>query len=453
MDELSQRFRRHVERARLFPAPGVAVVAVSGGPDSVALLDLMIAAAESLELSLLVAHADHQIQPGSSGVAQAVEALAARLGLPFELGTLGLGPAATETSARRARYRWLRDVQRRHGARYLVTGHHRGDQIETVLLRVLRGSGTAGLAGIPARSRGGLVRPLLPFTRAELSDHVRSRGLETHDDPANRDPRHLRSWIRTALLPLLTDRMGESVQGGLLRAQRHAAGQRRAWDRALDALPELSLRVVGSGFEVAREAVATYDPALSAALLAAAARRVGLVLGPRRARELAAFAGKASGRRLELPGGWVAETSFDRLVVHEVVTAQVPAALAPREERGETTFGDFIVRWAPAAAPGTLGRGGWTTFVGEPGWEVRPVRRGDRVLPVGGVGHRPVRRLLMEARVPRGDRVRYPVVARGETILWVPGICRGAADLPTPGTPAIRLDVIENGESRPHGRA
>src|SRR5437660_1344457 len=204
---LADRFRAHCEAARLFPESGVAVVAVSGGPDSVALLDLLHGAAAALELTLVVAHADHGIQPASRAVAETVARLAARLGLPFELGELALGPGTIETAAPRTRYTWLRDVQAARAARYLVTAHHQDDQVETVLLRVLRGSAPAGLAGMTARARGGLVRPLLPFSRAELAAHVAARGLAAHDDPANRDPVHLRSWVRGTLLPFLDGRL------------------------------------------------------------------------------------------------------------------------------------------------------------------------------------------------------------------------------------------------------
>src|SRR6266480_6006865 len=203
---LPDRFRTHVVRARLFRSrpPATVVVAVSGGADSAALLDLLHGVAPELGLTLIVAHADHGIQPVGRSVGQAVKALAEQYGLPFELGELHLGPDATETAARRARYAWLADVQRRRAARYLVTAHHHDDQVETILLRLLRGSGPAGLAGMPARARGGLVRPLLPFTKTRLVDYVAVRGLPVHDDPANRDPRHLRSWIRTVLLPLVS---------------------------------------------------------------------------------------------------------------------------------------------------------------------------------------------------------------------------------------------------------
>ncbi len=452
MASLLERLRAHLDRARLFPAPGRAVLAVSGGPDSVALLDLMHSVAPERELALVVAHADHGIQTDSRTVGQAVGDLAQRYGLPFELGELHLGPGATETAARRARYAWLTDVQHRHAARYLVTAHHADDQVETILLRVLKGSGPAGLAGMPARGRGGIVRPLLPFSRADLRAYVAERGLAFHDDPANRDPRHLRSWLRVTLLPQLATRLGGNLRSDVLRLGRAAAVERRAWDRALELVPELRLQCGAAGFDVARAPLSRYDKALSAALLRAAARRVGLVLGTRRAHRLLALADRASGRRLSLGGGWVAEVAFDRLRVSRGSPGAATQVVASGE-RGSAVFGGFHVEWAPGPAPARLPRSDWTTWIAGSSWEVRAPRSGDRLVPVGGVGHRPVRRLLMEARVPRSSRATYPVVARGETILWVPGICRSAADLPRPGTRAVRLHVTECGEPQADGRS
>ena len=435
------------------------MVAVSGGPDSVALLDLLHTLAPDLGLSLVVAHADHGIQADSGTVGQAVAALALRYGLPFELGELRLGSEASETAARRARYAWLAEVQRHHAARYLVTAHHRDDQVETIVLRLLRGSGPAGLAGMPARARGGLVRPLLPFTRRDLVDYVAERGLPVHDDPANRDPRHLRSWIRTVLLPLVSERLGAGAHEDVARAGRAAALERRAWDRVLGHLPDLDLRVHDDGFDVARGVVGGYDNALGVAVLRAAARRAGLVLGPRRARQLARLARRPSGRRQPLGGGWAAEVAFDRLRVRregwEVgeVREVVEVVAVENVERGRAQFGEFRVEWSAEPAPERVARGDWTTWIAGGAWEVRPLRPGDALVPLGGVGHRPVRRLLMDARVPRSDRAQYPIVARGETILWVPGVCRSAADLPRPGTPAVRVDVTKHGEPQADRRA
>ena len=457
---LPERFRAHVARARLFrtPPPGTAVVAVSGGADSLALLDLLHGLAPALELTLVVAHADHGIQTGSRAVGQSVRQLAARYGLSFELGELHLGPDTTETLARRARYAWLREVQHRLGAAYLVTAHHQDDQIETVVLRALRGSAPAGLAGIARRGREGLVRPLLPFTHRELALHAAARGLAAHDDPANADPRHLRSWVRTTLLPLLTERLGTRVTGDLRRLGRHAARDRRAWDRALELVPELELQVSSTGFAVAHGALRGYDDTLAVALLRAAARRAGggLVLGPTRARRLLGLARRPSGRRLSLGGGWSAEVAFDRLrVARGGGGGGALERVVPAGERGSALFGAFRVDWTPGVAPARLERAGWTTWVDgpPPGWELRTPAPGDALRPLGGVGHRPLRRLLMEARVPRSERARYPVVARGETILWVPGICRSADGLPAPGTEAVRLDVTQYGAAAADRRA
>src|SRR3989441_361080 len=355
MTSLLSHLRTHLARTRLLGEPGVALVAVSGGADSVALLDLLHALTPELGLSLVVAHVDHGIRSDSGTVARAVGELAERYELPFEVGELTLGPDATETVARRARYAWLGEVQRRHGARYLVTAHHRDDQVETILLRLLKGSAPAGLAGIPARGRGGLVRPLLPLTKTRLVAHVTELGLPIHDDPPNRDPRHLRSWVRTLLLPPLGD-------------------------------------------------------------------------------------------------GWMAEVAFDRLRVTRAVR-DAAVEVVPTGERGSAVFGEFRVAWTPDPAPARLPRAEWTTWIAGANWEVRPPRPGDRLVPLGGIGRRPLRRMLMEARVPRSDRPGYPVVARGETILWVPGICRSADDLPRPGTRAVRVDVTKHGEPQADGRA
>ena len=455
---LPARVLAHVRRNRLFPLPGEALVAVSGGADSVALLDLMHAMANGLGLTLVVTHVDHGIQAGGRAVGQAVGKLAKKYELPFETTELHLGPDTTETEARRARYAWLRELQRRRGAPYLVTAHHEDDQVETIVLRALRGSAPAGLAGIGARGQGGLIRPLLPFTRRELLEYATERGLPVHDDPANADPRHLRSWVRGTLLPLLRERLGPRLRSDLLTQGRHAASDRRAWDRILDLVPELALEVEGERFAVAREVLCGYDNALSVALLRAAARRAGLVLGPTRARRLVVLAQRPSGRRLSLGGGWSAEVAFDRLrVSRDAGTGGgIGCALErvwPSGEHGSARFGGFEITWSPAAAPAQIERATWTTWLDSAAWEVRPPARGDSLVPLGGVGHRPLRRLLMEARVPRSERPRYPVVSRGETILWVPGICRSAEGVPAPGTRAVRLDVTEYGSAQADGRA
>jgi len=442
MPTLAERFRAHLKRRRLFPRAGTALVAVSGGPDSVALLDLLVGVSTAGEgPRLVVGHVDHGIHEESAKVAGLVRRLAAHYGLPCESVRLELGRGATETAARRARYAWLGAARSRVGADWLVTAHHQDDQIETILLRALRGSAPAGLAGIAARTQGGIVRPLLPFTHAELVAYVEERGLASHDDPANRDARHLRSWLRHSIIPLLEGRFGVQLKGDLGRLGKSAARDRRAWDAAIKRLPGLDLRISAGACDVARAALREYDDALGVAVLRAASRRVGLVLGPRRARRLLDLAQRPSGRRLELGGGWEAEVSFDRLRLYRPAAPPPVLPVASRNSRGDVQFGDYLVRWSPSRAPQRMARATWRTWIRGAGWEVRGPRPGDVIEPLGGVGRRPLRRVLMEAHVPRSERRRYPVVAVGETVVWVPGICRSAAAVPRPGTQAVRVDV------------
>ncbi|HTT68709.1 MAG TPA: tRNA lysidine(34) synthetase TilS [Gemmatimonadales bacterium] len=439
---LAERLREHLRAARLFPEPGLAVLAVSGGGDSLAMLDLFATLAAELGLGLVVAHADHGIAADSATVAAGVvEQARRRYGLETVVGTLRLGAGASETRARLARYRFLRAVQAERGARYLVTAHHADDQVETVLLRVLRGSAPAGLKGIDARGRGGkgLVRPLLPFRHAELLAHARGAGLVVAQDPANGDPRHLRSWVRGTLLPVVRERLGDA-DVALLALARHAAREVRAWDAVIDLLPGLALRCTEGRVEVARAALRGYDNTLAGRILRAAAARAGLGLAPAAAARLARFSARASsGRRLALGQGLVAEAAFDALVVAR--SAPAPEAFALEASRGEMAFGAISLAWRPEPAPATLPRAGWTTWLAAGGLSVRAARAGDAVSPIGGVGRRKVSRLLMEARVPRAVRPAYPVVTGGDDVLWVPGVCRAAARIPGPGTEAVRIDA------------
>ena len=181
------------------------LVAVSGGGDSLALLHLLHETRAGHRLELVVAHADHGIHPDSGIVSRRVVEAASALGLPVVVGRLELGPGTSETRAREARHEWLRRTRAAEGADAVALAHHRDDQVETILMRVLAGSGPAGLAGMRPR-QGESVRPLLGCSRAELAAYLAARGVESWDDPANADPAHDRSWLRTVVLPMLAAR-------------------------------------------------------------------------------------------------------------------------------------------------------------------------------------------------------------------------------------------------------
>lgn len=209
--------------AQLQLSPGAWLVAVSGGPDSVALLQLLAEQVPAMGIRPIVAHIDHGIHPESVAVASLVERHAARLGLDFTTTGLNLGADATETAARQARYDALRSLATQAGAQGIITAHHEGDQVETVLMRVLRGSGPVGLGGMEPVGDGPVIRPALGMPRGALAAITEAMRLEHWLDPANQDPAHLRSWIRGSIIPRLREQAagcrGEAASGGVTGAR------------------------------------------------------------------------------------------------------------------------------------------------------------------------------------------------------------------------------------------
>lgn len=431
-------FRRHL--ASLDLAPGPALVAVSGGPDSTALLDLMAQTRDVHHLDLVVGHVDHGIHRDSAALAEQVRALALRYGLPVHVGRLRLGPDASETRARAGRYQWLEALRAGLGADVILTAHHADDQVETVLMRVLKGSGPAGLSGMAA-ARGHLVRPLLPFHHADLIRHLEHAGLEAWLDPANTERRHLRSWIRTELLPALRGRLPE-VDTSLLRVSRQAHRDRAAWDALLDVLPELDLRLESEGISVAASSLAGYDSALAQAVILAAARRAGCQLGPSRVgRVLGLLASASSGSRVPLGSDWTAELSFGRLRIGAEVQTSGQGALILEGLSGQGSWGRWSFRWSSATVPEQQDRADMSAWFNFDPLTIRAWSAGEKLKPLGGTGRRLVVRCFQEVRVPRSRRESWPVVAQDKNIIWIPGVCRADVQLPSPGSEALRVDA------------
>jgi len=435
---LVQRFSAHL--AGLDVPAGRVLVAVSGGPDSVALLDLLMHSRERHGLAPIVAHLDHGIDPASGEVAKRVGSLAASHGLPFELGQLDLGSSATETLARERRYAWLEETRSRTGSDFIFTAHQADDQVETVLMRVLAGSGPAGLAGMAA-TQGRLVRPLLPFRRVDLEEHLQSAGLTAWLDPANSDPRHLRSWIRAELVPLARSRVPE-LAANLQRLAHQAAADRAAWDAVLDLLPGLDLRAERDAISVAATPLGEYDSALIQATILSLARRAGLPLGPTRAqRVLRLLRSGSSGDRVPLGERWTAELSFGRLRLHRVEVQSFLPAQSLEGSEGSVSWGRWQFQWTRAIAPERQERAGLSAWFIPDALTVRAWGPGDKLKPLGGNGRRLIVRCFQEARVPRSSRGSWPVLSGYEGVLWVPGVCRADARIPPAGMEALRVDA------------
>jgi tRNA(Ile)-lysidine synthase len=435
---LVEQFRSHW--ASLGLRSGRALVAVSGGPDSVVLLDLLAGSREVHGLDLVVAHVDHGIHPDSSRVAGQVRELAMAYGLPYEIGRLQLGPDGGETAARHERYAWLEATRLRVEAQYIVTAHHADDQVETVLMRVLEGSGPAGLAAM-APVNGCLVRPLIAFRRSHILQYLEDEGLEAWLDPANADPQHLRSWIRTTLLPLVRQRLPD-VDTHLERVATQAARDRAAWGAVLDTLPALDLRVEPEAISVAASALAGYDSVLAHAVVLAAARRIGCRLGPSRVgRILALVKSGVSGASVPLGARWSAELAFGRLRLAADESAPAPGAWTLDGGRGERAWGRWRFRWELAVAPELQDRTGLSAWFTPDSLTVRRWAPGEKLKPLGGTGRRLIVRCFQEVRVPRSRRHSWPVLAQNDDVIWIPGVCRSDARVPARGTEALRVDA------------
>lgn len=203
--------------------PGTYVVAVSGGVDSMVLLDILakqVAARGPAEdkLRLVVAHYDHGIRPDSQEDRLLVQSAAQHYGLPFvyEEGKLGVG--ASEAEARRARYDFLERVRLASGARAIITAHHEDDVLETAILNLLRGTGRKGLTSLASRPH--ILRPLLRYSRRQIAAYAQENGIQWREDSTNTDERYARNYIRHRLLSRFTDEGRQRLLGIIERSRR-----------------------------------------------------------------------------------------------------------------------------------------------------------------------------------------------------------------------------------------
>jgi tRNA(Ile)-lysidine synthase len=420
------------------------LLAVSGGLDSMALLHAMATVARARIAA--VATMDHGTGPAATTAAAHVARAAAALGLPVVTERLASSEAVLggrEATWRRERYRFLRGVAETMGAR-VVTAHTEDDHVETVLMRVLRGSGTRGLAGLRAPSD--VVRPFLHLRRETLAAYARGAGVRWKEDPSNRSRLFLRNRVRHEILPAL--RLADpTIDATLLDLSRRAA----EWRAEVEAFVDLRLRperAAGRSLVVGSEELSAFDRDSLAVLWGSLAGRVGLALDRRGTRRLAAFTkSKAASGNVPLSGGWCVEARRDCYVLRRQPPSSGAPAMLP--EQGGIQWGAFRFHVSQGGGRAEQGaerpRDSWTAEI--PIAE-RPIVRawgsGDRLASAGGRERRRVKRYLSEAGVRGVDRNGWPVVlsAGGADVLWIPGVGRSDAATDRSGRP-VRYYVCE----------
>ncbi|MDE3127042.1 MAG: tRNA lysidine(34) synthetase TilS [Gemmatimonadota bacterium] len=398
------------------------VLAVSGGCDSMALLDAVLAVAPRRIAA--AATFDHGTGPAARRAVGLVGAACAARGVRLERGG-GVPVGTSEAAWRDARWAFLRAAAARHGA-VVATAHTRDDHLETVLMRVLRGSGARGLAGLHAESA--VVRPFLAVDRGTVRAFALRRKLAFADDPTNESRRYLRNRIRLDLLPAL-ERVRPAIGAELLALSERAAAVRSALDAVA---AEVSVVTEDGRLAVAAPEMAGYSRESLSALWPAMAARVGLALDRRGTERVVAFTIESgAGRRVQVSGGWELYRSRERF---ELVRGAEPAAGEAVLARGRgARFGGW--RFAPGVdRPGDP----WTAVLAADATTiVRTWRAGDRMQAAGSARARRVKRFLSDARVSAADRARWPVVVADGEVVWIPGVRRGRAATARPGRPEV----------------
>jgi len=451
---LIERVRRTIERHDLLAQGGRVLVALSGGPDSVTLLDLLLELQSAENLTVAgVAHFNHQLRGvDADGDERFCRELAASRSLPIEVGTADVRRAAhdagrsIEDAARTLRYRFLEAAADALNADAIAVGHSLDDQAETFLLRLIRGAGPRGLASIYPRA-GRVIRPLLEIARGDLRQYARARGLQWRDDESNCDLTIPRNRVRHELIPYLAREFSPGIVEVLAREADIAREDEDRLDaEAIDLASSIVLRNTGGTIELAAAALSSLHPALRAriaryALSGPDQGQTGVRPGSDRfigyeqvCRLVALATGERTRDSISLPGRQV-DRRGDRIVIGPALSREsaepnsfrVPLSIPGEvrlEREGWTVSAERAEAAGQAPAPGS-GRSGVVAIAASPltlPLAVRSRRPGDRFRPLGHAGRKKLQDFLVDRKIPREIRDSLPLVVDGnDRIVWVVG--------------------------------
>ena len=468
-----EQVRKYVQQHRLLHPGDRVAVAISGGADSVALLRALLELRQDLGIVLSMAHFHHGIRGAEADADQAfVTELARRFDLELYLGSADVPEHARshklslETAARELRHLWFAQLVRENWVDKIATAHTIDDQAETVLMRILRGAGSRGLAGIfPVQKEKHLVRPLLGSGRREVEAYLVNLGQPWREDSSNRDLHHTRNRIRHQLLPELERDFNPGIRQALADLADVARSETEYWDREISSLMPRLLRPgkpSRSGRTTSGDALRTLaldlrtfhelPAALQRQVLHEIARRLGIALEFKHVQQLIELANeKASPKRLVLPGGQVAVRTFRELqfspakedtsspdyhyllaIPGEVTVPELGSVIRARVI-------DFQHR-AQCCSTSLLNRSLLSTQV-----TVRNWRAGDRFFPAKTRFPKKLKELLQAGRLGRqlspAERRLWPLIESEGQIIWVRGFATPAAFIAEEGDAVVIEEV------------
>ncbi len=420
------------------------LVGVSGGVDSLALLYALHTLRNQLNCHLHIAHLDHGFREDSADDAAYVAEQADRLDLPISRDRIDVPQLirdqklSAEMAARRARYQFYEQISERIGATKIALGHHRGDQSETVLMNLLRGAGASGLKGMLPVRAGKFIRPLLAFSRKEIEDYVAQLGLRPRCDTTNSQLDYLRNRVRLELIPSLERGYNSNVQNALNQTA-----------ELLQAESDYLEAVAYDAFQVCRTASCRSDTVILDRCLfreyhLALRRRilrlaVAAVFGEVRDLYFNHFESmlilidrEVPNSVLDLPNGGVFRRAYNRVFIQKSIDSYpsfeyevaVPGqtSLPPLDAEMIATV---VERPMDCTAADKFPDGKFEAVFDldrlQLPLKLRQRRDGDRFQPFGMQGRKKLKDLLIDAKIPRQERGRVPVLMSRDEIIWVIG--------------------------------
>ena len=471
-----KKVRKAIEEFALLSDGDTVLVALSGGPDSVALLAVLRMLAEEYGVSVAAAHLNHGLRGEAEAEECFVRELCSRRAVPLTVERADIqarkkaAGRSTEDMARVVRYEFLERVAASVGAHRIALGHHLQDQAETVLMNLFRGSGSEGLKGMTPMRDGLYIRPFLHIERREIMAFLTQEGLDCVMDRSNDDRRHLRNRIRHDLLPLLRRDYNRNIDRALARTAAVLKEEDEFFKSQVKRLlTAWNIAVTPEGFSLEVEKIRVQPVALSRRLVKHLLERLtdveqGIFFHHVQAVLELAFAPRPSGR-LHLPHGLEAKRDYGRLILARpetggrdfafAYTVATPGELTIRETGDILTFRiseDFDCRrWEGAGdrqgcrertrpLSGAKGRANCGDSRSETDDQVtatacldgdrtgtpvmvRNFRAGDRMRPLGMAGEKKLQDIFVDGKIGRNERKRLPLIVADKRIAWIPGVC------------------------------
>jgi tRNA(Ile)-lysidine synthase len=438
MHSFQHKIAKFIKFNRLINEGDTVIVGVSGGADSIALLDVLHSLKE-LRLRLVIAHLDHMLR-GSDSNADAVfvRQIAEKCGLPFEMRSVDIdrfskrNKLSLEEGGRAARHALFDELSLKYGANVVALGHHADDQAETVLMRLLRGAGATGLCGISPNSERKYVRPFLCVSRKDIEDYLRKRNIPFRTDASNADIRFLRNRIRHELIPYLEtynpsirDRLAAtasilSADEMLLESVTDQAFQRLVtieYPGVIIDIPALRSEVRGLRLRIYRKAINAAKGDLAHITLKHLQRIDDLALS-----------GKPNSD-LELPGQLIIAKSYRTMsITTRIGGGNVePFEFIVQGPGNWSVPGNRLLRVTMDVPPSD-----WKEVTPHMAffdirkapfpWIVRTFRTGDRFTPLGMTGTKKIKDFFIDMKIPLKLRRQIPLFLSNDTVFWIAGL-------------------------------